>query len=177
MKGPRLIVRTLTQVAFALTVLMTALNLAPSWSQLARSLNEPLLLATIPLFSFIFLTRSFTHPEKDRLLYRLIWNVRLKHVSRMTALFFWGIVWTPVTHPAWWIQTLHLAFTFLAIASMYSEICNYYRTHPARFLGYVGLGFAALGMVGGLYFKWWTVGVGELMAAFPGAIHVLNSNK
>jgi len=42
---------------------------------------------------------------------------------------------------------------------------------------WVGLAFAIVGMLGGLWFRTWSIGVGELMAAFPVALYILNTNE
>jgi len=177
MHGARLIIKILVYISFSVAAVMTILNLYPSWSQYARSLEEPLLLLTLGCIASMFLIRSFTHPDKDMLLKRLIWNIRVEHANRYAGFMFLGVLATPVTHPAWWIETLHMAFTFLAIAWAYVDIAYYYKTKTGKALGIISACVAAIGMLGGLGLHIWTVGTGELIAAMPIALHILNTNK
>jgi len=175
-KGERLIIKILCALAFGVAVIMTALNLYPSWSQYARSLEEPLLLLTLSSIASMFLIRSFTHHDKDKLLKQLIWDIRVEHANRYAGFMFLGVIATPVTHPAWWIETLHMVFTFLAIAWAYVDIAYYYKTKVGKFLGFIAVCTAVIGMLGGLWLNFWTVGAGELIAATPIMFHILNTN-
>lgn len=105
-------------------------------------------------------------------------DVRVKHSNRVTAYLFIGVLCTPVTHPSWYVETAHMIFTALAIASAHSELWFYYRkdglnkwaTLMGSVLGIIGF---LVSIIGNAY----TIGVGEVLAATPIIAHVLGTNK
>lgn len=173
MKGAGLIVSILTYSALSLTLLMVALDFYPSWSQYARSLYEPLLFGAIGAMMSIFLIRSFTLPDTHLFKVFKI-DVSTKDLDRYTGFFFWGIICTPVTHPEWYIQALHFAFTGLAILACYTNIL-YYRDFNGYWIGasVLGIGLFVWSFIGAPF----SLGLGELFAAIPISIHVLKTNK
>ena len=177
MSGPRLIIKILTWMALVLTTTMVSLNIYPSWSQYARSLEEPLFLYAISAMMSIFLIRSLSHVSRYRTIFKKPLDIRIEHTNRWAGFMFMGIIGTPVTHPNIVIQVFHFAFTILAILFCYAEIVKYYKQRSTKRLAWVGFGCAVVGMVVGAFTNAWTTGVGELIAATPIAIHVLNTNK
>lgn len=179
MKGHRLITVILIGLVLGLTITMVALNLYPSWSQYARSLHEPLLFGTLSAISSVFLIRSFTHYERLKRLFKT-WkekHFRLEHSNRITGFLFIGVLCTPVTHPDWYIESAHLLFTGLAIASAHSELWFYYKKGIKRNALWAGSMIGILGFLGAFAFKIYSIGMGELIAALPIIIHVLATNK
>jgi len=162
MKGAKLIIIILTLLALALATVMVSLNIYPSWSQYARSLEEPLLIATLSAISSIFLIRSFTFRDRFKLLYNIKGvSIRIEHLNRLTGFLFIGVLCTPVTHPVKLIQILHFTFTFVAIVSAFSEIIFYNKnlfSYIASALGFLGF---VLAFTTGIY----SIGLGELIAA------------
>jgi len=177
MKGHRLEIKIATWVVLTLAVIMTVLDLYPSWSQYARTAEEMLLLPALALMAGLFLNRSRTHPERERT--ALTWPVSASvgQCDRWAGYMFFGILCTPVTHPFWLVENLHLVFTFLAIGFAYVSLIGYQIKQPGLFLRWVGLLVAAVGMAGGLFFNAWSIGVGELMSASPVALYILNTNE
>ena len=178
MKGYKLIIKILTVTAFVLIIIMVSLNLHPSWSQYARSLHEPFLLAALSAISGMFLIRSFTHKQRNRVLFTFKKiSVRIEHLNRYAGFFFIGVLCTPVTHPEWYIETAHLIFTPLAIGFAHLELWFYYKKGVQRWGSLFGSVIGVLGFLGGLLTNVYTIGMGELLAALPIIIHVLTTNK
>jgi len=178
MHGHRLIIVVLITLTLFLTSLMVILNLHPSWSQYARSLHEPILLAALSAISSTFLIRSFTHPHKNGKLFGLgKITVRMEHINRYTGFFFIGVLCTPVTHPAWYIESAHLLFTGLAILTAYSQLVFFYESGLGRILAVVGTVVGIGGFLIGFLTKWYSTGMGELIAAVPIVVFVLSTNK
>ena len=169
MKGARLLVLILNNIALSLALLMVVLNLYPSWSQYARSLEEPLLLATLSSISSAFLIRSFTFKDKYVILFKFLGiNIRVEHLNRITGFLFIAILCTPVTHPNAIIETLHLIFTGLAILTAILEIIFYNKNK----LAYLGAFFAVVGFVLAYFFNLYTIGLGELIVALIIAFNI-----
>ena len=178
MKGPRLHIYILISAAILGIVTMVSLNLYPSWSQYARSSEEQLLLVTLSCISAIFFIRAFHFPRWQKTLF--MWPVRanVRQVNLWTGYMFLGIICTPVTIGVWWVEILHYLFTVSAILfAILADITNFYERAYAKALGWVGFGIAIVGMVVGYWMPWWTLGVGEALAALPVAIHVIVTNN
>ena len=132
MKGARLLVLILNDIALGLATIMVVLNLYPSWSQYARSLEEPLLIATLSCISSAFLIRSFTFYDRRISLFKIRgMEVRIGQLNRVTGFLFIGVLCTPVTHPYSFIQSLHLILTASAIITALLEIVFYNKTKLA----------------------------------------------
>lgn len=172
MKGHMLITLILIAITLALTIIMVALNLYPSWSQYARSLHEPLLFGALTSISSTFLIRSFAHFQR---LEERIWGMRQEHIDRMTGFLFIGVLCTPVTHPAWYIETAHLIFTASAIGSAYLGLVTA-RPH-GKLAAWVSFAVGVGGFLGAFIFHLYSIGMGELIAAIPISIYVLATNK
>jgi hypothetical protein len=177
MKGPRLIIFATTTIALVFILVMVTLNLAPSWSQYARTELEQLLFVPLACIGAMWFTRAYNHWDKEVVLFKWPVTADLKQVNVWAGFMFLGIICTPVTIGLWWVELLHYLFTVAGILFAYSEITNYYEHKAQNVLAWIGLGLAAAGMLAGYFTDWWTLGVGELIAATPVAIHVLVTNK
>ena len=174
MKDARLIITILISLVLSLAVVMVSFNLAPSWSQYARTLEEPLLFATLISVSFVFLIKSYSHDSRDLKLFNVFgMNVRNKHLNKFTSVCFALVLVFPVTHPYAWISNAHLVFTALAIGSAYVEMGFYSRT----LLSYIGIGLGAALFFIAYLLKLYTVGLGELFATIPIAIFTIYNIK
>ena len=170
MKDARLIITSLIGLVLTLSVTMVSLNLAPSWSQYARTLEEPLLFATLISIFTTYLIRAYSFKDRGFKLFNVFgMDVKCKHMNKATAALFALVLVFPVTHPYGWISTLHLIFTGLAIASAYVEIAFYSRS----LLSFVGIGLGASLFAIAYFFQVYTVGLGELLAAIPIAFFML----
>lgn len=164
MKDARLIITTLISLTIVLAVVMVSLNIAPSWSQYARTMEEPLLFATLISISFVHLIKAYSFSDREFKLFNVIgMNVRSKHMNKATAILFALVLVFPVTHPNEWISNLHLVFTGLAIGSAYLEMGFYSRS----LLSYVGIGLGVSLFCIAYFLGVYTVGMGELLAATP----------
>lgn len=177
MKGPKLIINILISIAISCIFLMVCLNLYPSWSEYARSYEEQLLFLTLGSIYGMYLLRSQTFENRERILFYKPVKANVRQVNIWTAFMFFGILATPVTIGNPITEILHYVFTISAILFAYAGILNYYVGTRSRTISKISLLFPLLGMVGGKFFGLWTVGVGELIAAFPVVIHILITNN
>lgn len=185
MKGPKLIIYILVSLALTAITIMVALNLYPSWSQYARTEEEQLLLITLGSIYGAFLIRGGKHGFRELVMFSWPRKANIGQINAWAAFMFLGVICTPVTlnetiTNGWGVATeiLHYLFTVAGILFAYSEIVNYYRESKTKtILGWIGLGTAVIGMIVGYWTSWWTLGVGEMIAAFPVAIHILASNN
>jgi hypothetical protein len=171
-------IKKVTYVALLGILTMVTLNLYPSWSQYARSLEEPLFLITMQAMGLLFVLRALTHITRY---WRVIGqDIQQRHMDIVTGLLFFGIVATPVTHPSVVIQVFHFIFTILAIIIIHTQIIIYCHRHegqPWRMLSIFGAAVAVAGMAMGFFTDWITLGVGELLAATAPAVYVLLREK
>ena len=174
MKGARLIIMILIALAIILGTVMVILNLYPSWSQYARSLEEPLLFATLSCISSIFLIRSFTFKERYYILFKFLRiAIRVEHLNRITGFLFIGILLTPVTHPNGLIETLHFIFTGLAIVTALLDVIFYNKKEWAYFIS----ALATIGFLLAFIFNLYSIGLGELIVALAIAYNVWYHRK
>ena len=153
---------------------------ALSWSQNHREELEPVLYVTLGAIFGVFLIRSFTHPLKDKGLFKLnllgVKWVRNKQLNRAIAFLFLGVLVFGVNSPVHWIQTAHLIFTGTAIFAAYLNLVFYYRTKVGRAMAI----FGAIAGIGGFLGPWvfeYTIAVGEAIAATPIVMWVLLTTK
>lgn len=164
MKDARLITTFLIGLTLTLATIMVSLNLYPSWSQHARTLEEPILFATLISISFMYLIKSYSFTDRDFRLFSIgKMNVRSKHMNKATSILFALILVFPVTHEYEWISTAHLIFTALAIATAYIEICFYSRS----LLAYIGSAAGVIAFLLAYFLNIYTVGMGELLTSIP----------
>lgn len=174
MKDAQLIITFLTGLAISLAVIMVSLNIAPSWSQYARTLEEPLLFATLLSICFTFLIKAYNFKDREFKLFNLFgMNVRVKHLNKATSVFFALVLIFPVTHPYKWIEVSHLIFTGAAIISAYLEIGFYYRSLKS----YVLISLGATLFLLSYFLRLYSVGLGELFAALVIAYYTIYSIK
>lgn len=158
-------------------LIMTLGRTALSWSQNHLFQTDYLLYATLSGIMSTFLIRSFQHNRKDRMMFRIVWNIRQRHWNRLTALLFACVMFFGVNHDGL-IGTLHLVFTGVAIASAYVGMVWYYQVRTVRSHGAI-LG-AACGVLGFLFAyltPFLTTAEGEMIAAIPITIYVFSTTK
>jgi len=169
MKGARLLVLILNDIALGLATIMVVLNLYPSWSQYAMTLEAPLLTTTLSCISSAFLIRSFTFYDRQISLFKIRgMEVRIGQLNRVTGFLFIGVLCTPVTHPHSLIQSLHLILTASAIITALLEIVFYNKTK----LAYLGAGVAVVGFLLAYVHEVYSIGLGELIVALIIAFNI-----
>lgn len=147
---------------------MVALDRYQSWSQHESTPEEPMLNFTLICIIAAFVIRSFTYQGRR---WKVIGRMRVSHSNRLTAGLFAGVLVFSVNHPAAWVQTLHMVFTGAAIGSAYVEVVSRDRF---GFIGAIcGVGLFVLGY----WFEFYSVGTGEVLAAFPIVLHILTNSK
>ena len=177
MKGPRLTISILIAASLTSIFAMIGWNLYYSWSQYARSAEEQLLLVALSCIAATFFTRAYTFSQGEKQLYTWPFKANVRQNNLITAFMFLGIICTPVTMGTWWTEVLHFAFTIAGILFAYADIVNFYERKYQKILGWVGFGCAFVGVVVGFWMPWWTLGVGETMAALPVAMHIIVTNS
>lgn len=172
MKGARLNVTILTALALAMGLLMAILNNYPSWSQHAGTNEDPLLYATLFFIAAAFMIASFGHPDRYREITKMwvVGNFRLEHCFRLVSYFFGGVIAFSVNNEFWLIETLHLVFTGLAIATGYLGLILYPETKKGHLWAWIGFAFGIGGFIAAFVFRLWSVAWGEVLAALPLAI-------
>lgn len=150
---------------------------AVSWSQNHTFDLDYLLYATLGAIFGIFIIRSFTHPLKDKRLFKIInmW-VRNRHLNRVVAYLFLGVLVFGVNSKEGWVQTAHLIFTGSAIVAVYINLLHYYENRLGRGLSVIGTIFGVGGFIGSWFFDY-TIAAGEMLAATPVIIWVLLTTK
>ena len=161
--------KLLASIAFTLGIIMVALGLNPSWSQYARTLEEPLLLATLFCIATAFLVRYFKADNRNDV---ILWKCETKHFDLLTYIFFGLVLITPVTHPNEIIQGAHFVFTGLAILTPYIALVAQQKDRLLKISTLLSVVFGAAGFLFGFLTPIYTTGEGELIAAFPLAIHI-----
>jgi len=171
MKGARLLVLILNDIALGLATIMVVLNLYPSWSQYAMTLEAPLLLATLSCISTSLIIRGFTFYDRRQNLFFFPFTkmeVRVGQLNIISGFLFIGVLCTPVTHPFWLIPILHLIFTPAAIITALLDVVFYNKTK----LAYLGAGVAVVGFLLAYVHEVYSIGLGELIVAFIIAFNI-----
>lgn len=168
MKGLKLNINICILLAFALGLVMAVLGIYESWSQHAGNAEDPMLYATLVFISFAFLMSSFAHPERYREITKVKGvSLRLEHFHRMTAYFFGGVIAFSVNSSFGFIETLHLLFTGLSIASGYFAMILYSESRKSKILTLVGFVLGVGGFLAAFLFKAYSIAWGEVIAAAP----------
>lgn len=153
---------------------MCILAVYNSWSDHDMTVWQPLFEATVGSITIVYLIRSFTHyRQRDRI---SKW-IRIGQLDRLVGFLFFGVLCTPVGHPSWVVETLHLLFTGLAITAGYYCLLTYYDSNVGRGLSWIGFAVGIGGFLAAFIGSWYSVSIGELIAALPLAIHVLMTNR
>lgn len=164
MKGSKLKILILSAIAITSAIIMVSLNSYPSWSQYARSLQEPLLLLALSAISSLFLLRSNGFKDGNYILFKFLGvDFRVKQMNTLTGFFFIGVLCTPVTHPNIIISSLHYVFTGFAIVTACLEVVFYNKkawSYIIIALGLIGFGLAFI-------LRLYSVGMGEIIVALP----------
>jgi hypothetical protein len=188
MKGYRLWTVVFVLLVLTTTSTMAILNFAPSWSQYALTALSSLLLATLYSISVLYRDRSWLHPKKNELLFKIgklefnqgQWN-------RVISILFALIMFTPVTllefYPeakALWsglLVTMHYIFTGAGLLAAYIAIFFYYTKSSTRLTYLAFMILSVLGFGAAFIYDWYTIGVGEIIASLPPIFFILSTNK
>lgn len=157
-------------IAFVLVLVMVSLNLYPSWSQYARTLEEPLLLGCLVSIIWAFISRSFKALNRNVKVYI---NVKVKQLDMLSALFFSLVLVFPVTHSAKWIEVFHFVFTALAIIVTYINLVLQQSEKMIKLATKISFVFGFVAFMLGLFTNLYNVGIGELIVSVPILIHLL----
>jgi len=162
--------KVLGGISVVFMLIMISLNLYPSWSQHAISLQEPLLYGCLFCISSAFLWRSFVAINKYE---KILWNIQTRTFDVLSFALFGCIIVTPVTHESNIIVNLHLLFTFLAISVSYLSMIMQSKNDKMLFLSsLISLCVGGAGFLIGFLTDFYTTGDGEFIVAFPLAVHI-----
>jgi len=167
MKGAKLYAAILTPLALVLGIIMAIYGWNESWSQNHLSNYDPFLYMTLFCIATVFMIASYNHPDKTRMIFNIGKNVRLEHILRLTSMLFGGVICFGVNSPLWIVETLHLVFTGLAIASGYAMIITYAETKKGKTYAVIGSILGVLGFLGAFVFHWYSIALGEVFATIP----------
>jgi len=175
MKHAKLNVYILTILAVALGVVMSILNLSPSWSQSAGNPHDFLLYGCLFCISSALMIASFTHPDKLEVIskFPLIKEFRLEHSLRLTAYLFGGVIAFSVNSELAIVESLHLISTGLAIASGYLGLMTYPISKKGHTWAFIGLCFGVGGFLIGFLTSIYSIAWGEVLAALPLSIFII----
>jgi uncharacterized membrane protein len=174
MKGANLLIKIGTYTALVGGLLMCLLAVYNSWSDHDMTVWQPLFELTLLSITVVYLVRGITHyRRRDRV---SKW-IRIGQLDWVVGFMFAGVLCTPVGHPVWVIETAHLLFTGLAIAAGYYGLLTYYDTKVGKGLSWIGFAVGIGGFLAAFVGRWYSVSIGELIAAIPLAMHVLIENR
>lgn len=149
---------------------------APSWSQNHTTDWDFLLYGALIAIFGVYLIRSFAHPKQDDVAFIWPMVIRNRHINRITAFSFMGVAIFGVLSPFWWVETLHLVFTFAAIASgMVGMI--YYFPKGKRQGAILGAVIGSVGFLIGLITNYYSIAEGEGIVALPLAVWLILTTK
>ena len=188
MKGYRVWTVVFVLLVLGTTSTMAILNFAPSWSQYALTALSSLLLATLYSISVLYRDRSWLHPLADQRLLKIgKWEIKQGQWNRVISVLFALIMFTPVTllefYPeakALWsglLVILHYIFTGAGLLAAYIGIFFYYKKGSKRLIYLLFMILSVLGFGAAFIFDWYTIGVGEIIAALPPTVFILSTNK
>lgn len=183
MKGARLHVAIYTTSSLLTGLLMAVLAWNESWSQNHSTEYDPFLYLTLVPILAAFLTASYKHPERLREITKvkkyLFWGksqqIRVEHLLRLTGLFFGGVIVFGVNHPNWLVETLHLAFTGLAILTGYTMMLIYPESKKGRVWSWIGFVVGGSGFLMAFLFQSYSIAWGEVIASIPLAFWMFNT--
>lgn len=151
-------------------LVMTLGRTAFSWSQNHLNETDYLLYSALSGILAIFLIRSFSHPKKDEPLFRLLWNVRNRHMNNGS--FFFG-----VNSPVEWVASAHIYATALAILAANVNMMWYYDKGIYLNASIFGAAVGIFGFLFAYLTPLLTVAEGEMIAALPIIIWIFGTTK
>lgn len=172
-----------TSIAIILAIIMTALELAFSWSQLHLTKFEPLLYATLSAISLAFICKSFTDVNRNKKVFK---RIRVRDLDFTTGVLFLCVMIFGVNSEVLFIEKSHLVFTGLAILIAYLNMVleaniidtnEYSETYKKLMQQSTRAGFVLvlisfpLGLLTDLY----NTGTAELIATIPLGIRLLTT--
>ena len=153
-----------TSIALILAVIMTVLANAPSWSQLHKTMYEPLLYAMLLSIMIAYIFKAFTGINKT---YKVYKKLTVSHLDLATALLFGGVLVFGVNSEVLLIEKSHLVFTGLAIAVAYLNLVLQAQTKVMKISALCALGLVLVTFPIGLLTDKYDTGTAELIAAIP----------
>lgn len=138
--------KTSATIAFILAFLMAVLNLAPSYSQLADTVNEPLLNLFLGAIIIAFMLRK-------------------QQMDVITAIMFIGVNAFSVNSSLQWIVNLHLLFTGLAIISAHLGVIFQAKNEIFKLSAYISMAVSFSLFSMGYFLDWYSVGTAELIVS------------
>ncbi len=161
-------IKVFSTVAIVMGLVMAILGMYESWSQHAGTVHDPMLYATLFCISSAFLVSNSNHPFKEREITKIFGiSYKLKHAHMAIALFFGGVIVFSVNNSIWWVETLHLLFTGLAIGTGYITLLIYPETKKGHTWALVGFIIGVSGFLLAYLFHIYSIAWGEVIAAFP----------
>ena len=161
--------KILGAIALSLAILMISLGLYPSWSQYARELEEPLLLGCLFSIASAFLIRSKDALNRNDV---ILWDCETKFFDVLSFVFFGLILVTPVTHPNSTIEIVHFIVTGCAILISYTALIAQQTSKLMKLSSILSVVLGGGGFLVGFFTAYYSTGEGELIAAFPLAVHI-----
>ena len=163
MKGSKLLITVLLSAGIIFSLLLFNYS---SWSAADGSVLEPFLKLTLSTIILSLWSVSYTHDLGNKIMFTNTWlktiRIRLKHLDRITALLFVGVLAFGMAGP-WWSKVLHYIFILGAAAGMFIRVVRYYDNYK-RIIGIIGISAAAaVWLVGFIWPGMWSVGVGEMV--------------
>ena len=130
-----------------------------SWSASDGSNYEPFLKLTLSSIILALFTLSFTHTEGSKIMLTVKKQViRLRHLDRLTALMFVGVLAFGLTES----KFLHFFFIILAAAGVTVRVLNYYTKKTHKITALVLMILAIFVWIVGFLFPFmWSIGLGE----------------
>lgn len=132
--------------AYILAFLMTVLNYAPSFSQLADTMHEYLLYGFLGSVVMAFMKRNELFDEATAFMFIMVGVFSVNSTSST-------------------IEILHLIFTGLAIITAYISLIVNQTDKIMKISSYASFGVGALLFSFGYFFNWYSVAVSELLVS------------
>lgn len=160
-----------------LGIIMLFLDLYNSWSEHEGEPEEPMLNGALLCIIATYLVRSFVYPHRQRMLWRFV-GMRVKHLNRITAALFAGVLIFSVNHPCdCWVNTAHLVFTGAGMFTALVEPVLYFPRYSPPWWGSIaGMAVAAMLFILGYKFVLYTVSTGEVLAAWVAVVFITGTS-
>ena len=172
MKGTKLLLISLFSAGLLFSLLLWNF---PSWSASDGSSLEPFLKLTLSTIILSLWSVSYTHLKASKVMLNIKGvDIRLRHLDRITALLFVGVLAFGVNE----IAILHFIFIILAAAGIFIRIVNYYENKIYKTIGIVGIAIASFTwIVGFLFPMFWSIGTGEMIFYLVAAFSIIAQLK
>lgn len=138
--------KTLATIAYILAFVMTVLNFAPSFSQLADTAHEYLLYGFLGSVVMAYVERG-------------------EQYDKLTAIMFIMVGVFSVNSTLKWVEIAHLIFTGAAIISAYIGLIANQTERMYKIASWSSMIIGTLLFVFGYFFNWYSVAVAELLVS------------